>query len=323
MKKALCAVWMLLLCLMCTQAMALAVSIPVSGTTVEVCTTELEGEEWLFLPSFADLSKLYPNAAETEETGVWLDAQTGLHIMQSQNLRALFLFSADPANEGREWVESDPDHNNSATGSMMIVRQDGHIDYMDGIRSLRGRGNYTWGQQKKGYQLKIENAADLLKTGKQKNLSRVWILLGETFDGTLLRNRIVQDLALEMGMEASETEFVDLYYDGEYRGVYLIAEKVEIGQGRINELDYDELLKKWNKKVGQTDLDSLPAVWGENAFGLPVVYVDGVVENDRPTSGAYLLEWENKSSTQENRSCFVLDDGSSCIVQNPKMHLKR
>ena len=166
--------------------------------------------------------------------------------------------------------------------------------------------------------MKIENTADLLKTGNQENLSRTWILLSETFDGTLLRNRIALDMALEMGAEASETEFVDLYYDGEYRGVYLLAEKVEIGEGRVHELDYDALLKKWNKKVGQPDLDVLPTAYGENAYGQSFSYVKDVLDNDHPASGAYLLEWENKKPAQDDRSWFAMEDGSFCVIKSPK-----
>lgn len=318
MKKAFGVLTALALCLMCASAMAHTALVPAAhGGVAEVHSTLIDGEEWLFLPSFAELSSLYPDAAETEEEGVWYDENAGLFIMQSGNVRTLFFFSANPQEQGREWIEADLDHLRETTGSMALISPNGQVEHVDDVRQLRGRGNYTWGQEKKGYQLKLENVADLLKTGKPENRSRTWILLGEAFDGTLLRNRIAQDLALELGMEASESEFVDFYYDGEYRGLYLLSEKVEVGSGRVSGMDFDELLERWNNKIGLKELDVLPTAQGENAYGLPFSYVENVADNGAVSAGTYLLEWENKG-TPEDRSFFALENGTYCAVKNPK-----
>lgn len=50
-------------------------------------------------------------------------------------------------------------------------------------------------------------------------------------DATSIRDKLFKDLASEMGMLGTpDCNWVDLYYDGEYRGTYLISEKASIGK---------------------------------------------------------------------------------------------
>ena len=305
-----------LLLLMCAQAFAL--TLQVENAAVDIIPAQIEGEPWLFLPAFADLESLYPNAYEDEEQeGVWYDEETGTYLMQAESLRTLFLFSADPENEGRAWVEASPGHENKTTGTMALVNAGGQVEHADGLRQLRGRGNYTWKQKKKSYQFKLENRADLLANEPDEK-ARTWLLMAETFDGTFLRNRIAQDLALEMGFDGCRGEFVNLYYDGEYRGVYMLSEKVEVDEARVDVRDYDKLLEDWNKQVGQRDLSQLPASQGTNAYDLPYAFVDGVVENGDPASGGWLLEMEGWGSNLSDRCHFQTSDGTIFALKNPE-----
>ena len=308
----------LLLALLCVPALAQAVVLTAGSAQPEVLPAEIEGESWLFLPAFADLASLYPDAYEDEETGAWYDEESETYVMQGENLRSLFLLSADPINEGRAWVEASKTHDNKTTGSMLLVDENGHVDHQGSLRQLRGRGNSTWRLAKKGYQFKLENRADLLDGGDASEKARTWILVAESYDGTALRNRIAQDLALEMDINASRGEHVDLYYDGEYRGVYLLSEKVEVDEARVNVRDYDKLLEAWNKQVGQIDLEQLPVAEGVNAYGLPFTYIEGVVENGDPTAGGYLLEMEGWGANLTDRCHFKTEDGMVFALKSPE-----
>jgi len=292
--------------------------LPVSGGSVEVLSTELNGETWAFLPAFADLDSLFPGAQQTEDEGVWL-APDGTHVMQS-DLRALFLYSSDPVNEGREFIENCERHVNRTTGSMAIIAQDGTVDHADDLRQIRGRGNGTWGNEKKPYQIKLEERADLLKTGNEEERARTWVLLAEAGDRTLLHNRLAFDLALELGMETtSHSEYVDLYYDGEYRGVYLLAEKVEINEGRIDELDYEKLIERWNRNIGILDLETLDINTKTNKYGQPYRYIDGLADSLFVDAGAYLLEMESPNgNTLSDRCWFRADDYGYIALKNPE-----
>ena len=44
----------------------------------------------------------------------------------------------------------------------------------------------------------------------------------------------------------TENALVNLYYDGEYRGCYLLSEKVEVGSGRVDITDLEELNEEAN-----------------------------------------------------------------------------
>lgn len=309
--------------------------LPVDSAYVELHTETIDEELWLFLPAFAQLEDLRAEGAELEwwdmeadEEGLWyvdllLNEEETLmvNVMRSENLRSLFLFSDDPVNQGRDYIQSTENkHENFTTASMVLIGEQGELDHAEAIRKLRGRGNWSWGWPKQSYQIKLENRTDLLDTGNDENRARNWLLMGEGLDATLLHNRITQDLALELGLTGLESEFIDLYYDGEYCGTYLLCEKVEIGEGRIDEMDYDSLLQKWNNKVGQYDLETLAAGKGENRFGNFFTYIEGVVEDARPDLGAYLVEMESPKLTLSDRCYFRLRDSEEPVyaLKNPE-----
>ena len=301
-------------------------ALSVGGSETELRTQSIDEECWLFLPSFAQLDQLRVEGAglewwdtEADEDGLWYvdvirgEDVTEVSVMRSQNLRTLFLFSDDPVSQGREYIESSDDQTAFSTGSLTLVDTEGLISHVENITHLRGRGNWTWNWPKKPYQIKLENRVDLLDTGDSANRARTWVLLAECLDSSLLHNRLTADLARELGISAMDSEFVDLFYDGDYRGTYLLSEKVEVGEGRVDVLDYDKLLKKWNNKAGQYDLEILPVSEDQNAFGNTISYVEGVVEDSRPDVGAYFVEMESKDLTLSDPAWFTLRDVSDPV----------
>jgi len=105
--------------------------------------------------------------------------------------------------------------------------------------TLKGRGNSTWSQDKAPLLLKTDNKVDLLDTSK----SRKWVLLANYFDDSNIRNAIGLDIARALGMPYTVNgDFVELYADGEYRGLYYMTEKVEIGKGRVDLREPDGVL---------------------------------------------------------------------------------
>ena len=104
---------------------------------------------------------------------------------------------------------------------------------------VKGRGNTTWLQEKKPYQIKFTHKADLLGMGKAKK----WVLLANSLDDTHLRNDIAMMLAEMVGMEYNRRgEFVELYVDNEYVGLYYVLQKVEISKGSVDLRRDDGLL---------------------------------------------------------------------------------
>lgn len=312
----------------------LTAHLQVSGGEVEIVSRNLYGEEWLFLPSFAvqdyplelfageeKLSWTIAQSGETSE--IWQVERNGetaeLHVMRSENLRSLYLFSDDPVHEGREYIDGSPGHATETTGSIAVIDTDGTVDHAGELRQLRGRGNGTWSHDKKPYQFKLEEKADLLKTGDPAEKNRTWVLLADATDPTLLHNRVTLDLALEMGMDwTSRSEHVDLYYDGDYRGTYLLTEKVQINEGRVDVVNYEDILETWNAGLTAMNPESLHVAETVNRFGNSYTYIEDIQAEGRPDLGSYLIEL----SVGTDEMCrFFLQENSDmvCFVKNPEV----
>ncbi len=99
---------------------------------------------------------------------------------------------------------------------------------------IRLRGNSTQQYAKKPYRIKF--AEDIQLLGLGQGASKSWLLLGEYVDYSMLRNKTAFDLANGLLTQTfvSDTEFVEVYVNGVYQGVYLLAEQTHINEYRVN-----------------------------------------------------------------------------------------
>ena len=149
-----------------------------------------------------------------------------LRFYQSQNVATMYL---DTVSGTMSEIHNDKNHEEYA--SMTLYLPDGSLNYFDVSSRLKGRGNSTWGQDKRPYLLKLSSDGDLLGMGSGKK----WVLLANAYDETNLNNKLVFDLASQVGFEWSpDSRYVDLYLNGEYSGLYLLTEKIEIHENRLN-----------------------------------------------------------------------------------------
>ena len=177
-----------------------------------------------------------------------------LVLMKSENVRSLYYVSDDPVNFGRDYVDASKD-NEESSGMAMIINAEGEVDYDGEVKELKGRGNSTFFYfDKKPYQMKLDKKAELIDgAGKSKK----WILLANAADPTFMRNSIAFDAAEYMGIPyPCANEAIDFYFDGEYRGTYLLCEKVEVDDNRIEISNTDDLIEDANK-----DTPVLSVMW--------------------------------------------------------------
>jgi len=170
-------------------------------------------------------------AAESEER-----VSAGL-IQTSSELPRLDIYSdADLDNTIYQSKDNKVDASAAISGA-----EDPKHNLEESYVELKTRGNTTWGVMKWAYQIKFDSKVDLFDMGKAKK----WILLANYYDGTFVRNKVIFDLGKEIGIPyVVESVFVNLYINGEYRGVYQLAEKVELGSSRIDiDSDYGVLLE--------------------------------------------------------------------------------
>ncbi len=93
------------------------------------------------------------------------------------------------------------------------------------------RGNSTSNGKKKPYQIKFSEKTDILGMGECKK----WILLADFFDPTLMRNSLAMKMAKDFDLEGTpDYRRAELWFDGEYAGLYLLSEKIEADENRVN-----------------------------------------------------------------------------------------
>ena len=126
----------------------------------------------------------------------------------------------------------------------------GNINLDNVDAGVRGRGNYTWTLDKKGYRIKFNKKQAMLSDYKCKS----WALLPNYTDKTLLRNYYALNVAKNMDGFAwsSNAELVELYLNNEYLGVYLLCDQTQVNENRVNiEEGYKsvKLIKEYAKKT--------------------------------------------------------------------------
>lgn len=149
-----------------------------------------------------------------------------LQILQSQNIPAMYI---DTVSGSLEHIHEEK--GNQESGTMRLYTQKGQLDYDGAVEELKGRGNDSWGKEKKPYSLNLRREENLLDMGA----ARKWILLANYSDPTHIRNKIVLDAAQALHMPYTpECQWVDLYLNGDYAGVYLLSERNEIHPQRVD-----------------------------------------------------------------------------------------
>lgn len=232
---------------------------------------------------------------------------SNLFFMKSEGMTSIFVTSEDPISHGRTWVESSSNHSNVAKGTINVVASTGASIYDGVLSQIKGRGNSSWTLAKKPYQIKLDKKTDLLQTGDKSNKAKTWVLLSGAYDQTCSRNVIAYSYAQLMGVSSAvEFALIDLYYDGEYRGTYLLSEKVQIGSGRVDITDLEEENENLNP-----DIDNAKIVVGKNSYGMEISYGKDIT-NPTDITGGYLIEHERDSARYTaEKGYFAIWDGTT------------
>ncbi len=98
---------------------------------------------------------------------------------------------------------------------------------------IRGRGNTTWEYfPKKPYRIKFTEKVSLF--GEQENKS--WVLLAMSNDFSVVKDRLAFTMADAIGTDAfvPSYNYVELYLNGKYNGLYLMTDQVDENKGRAD-----------------------------------------------------------------------------------------
>lgn len=121
-----------------------------------------------------------------------------------------------------------------------------------------------------------------------------WVLNGPYLDKTLVRNKLVYDLARELNGWAPDTRFVELFVDGEYQGVYLAVEPVTNGESRLR-------------------LSEFGLLSGETAY---------IVNRDRIDTGSEEIETWGKTNGYTYNALYIRYPSKNKITEKQKEYIK-
>lgn len=133
--------------------------------------------------------------------------------------------------------------------SMKIIkRPDGSRNYLsdanttaflnyNGRIGIEIRGSSSQLLPKKGYGLTTLKADNI----SNNNVSLLgmpsendWILNGIAFDPSLIRDYLSYNLSRQIGQYATRTSYCELVINGDYKGLYILQEKIKSSTGRVN-----------------------------------------------------------------------------------------
>ena len=112
----------------------------------------------------------------------------------------------------------------------------------NGYCGIEWRGNSTQGFDKKTYSLElhtslgVDTSASLLGMGVEED----WILHAMVIDKSQLRIPMSFYLSQQMGHYAPNWRYVEVVLDGDYRGVYILVEKIKRDNDRVDIAKLDE-----------------------------------------------------------------------------------
>lgn len=134
-------------------------------------------------------------------------------------------------------------------GNTVSITTDGKTTTYNDVE-IKGRGNSTWGQVKKPYQIKFSEKTDLFGHGATKK----WVLLADYLDETHLRNDTAFYLADLLDENYTyQGSPVELYIDNNYRGLYYIVKKIGTDKAGVNLKNDDGILVELDNHYGELD----------------------------------------------------------------------
>jgi len=156
-----------------------------------------------------------------------VEMESTLTLLRSGGVPSLYI---DVKSGNMEYIHLDK--GNEEAGELRLYDDQGKLAYGGELDSIKTRGNTSLAADKKPYSLMLTENTNLLGMGA----ARRWILLAEGYYScTNIRNKLVYDFAGKVGMQYSpKGEFVDLYLNGEYAGLYLLSERNEIHEERVD-----------------------------------------------------------------------------------------
>lgn len=294
------------------------------GTDISVY--EGNDEYFLFLPSSADISavklryngslKMYdPDDGTLYESGdiMLYDCSAGeisvyeydseknmyyryrLKVMQGENIATMYV-TLDNGDDGLRHINSS--HDAVETGSMVMTEKNGKTIYSGGLNRMKGHGLTSYQSTgslntKNSYNINLATKAELIENaGKSKKWSLLRIRSHGDYDATGVSYPMgfyIFDSLAGKDYFNITSRYVNVYIDGEYRGVYILTERMDMnGSIQITDLEAETTFSDNNyRRVDRTKKEDPAIAAGVEFYSYCASAETG---DDTDISGGYVLE---------------------------------
>ena len=163
------------------------------------------------------------------------------------------------------------DKDSYVEGSLEIIGDENFEGLEETTMKIKGRGNSTWWictdagagavVGKCPYQVKFGDKTSILGMPEDKK----WVLLAEKSDKSMIRNKIARYMGELSDLEYTpNAEYIELFINEDYQGTYLIGQKVEESNNRVNIGDEGYLIEidtDANNRIDPDDIIFKPTIW--------------------------------------------------------------
>lgn len=229
-----------------------------------------------------------------------------LTVYVAQDVPTLYLATESG---GMEAVNADKSYREQA--HCLFYTEDGEKDVSVRCR-IHGRGNSSWKADKKQYSLNLSSPGSVL--GMEQ--SEKFALIANHSDGSNLRNKAAFDVASLCGLPSTpQSAFVNVYFNGLYNGLYLIAQRPNARGGSVRLADLEGA-------NAAADTGARISLAGQNGGIAVVTDEDGLEIHASPKtdvpediSGGYLLEMDGR---YEDEDYWVSTSRHHFVVKYPE-----
>lgn len=204
------------------------------------------------------------------------------------------------------------DQEQSDSGQALILSGDGETVYAGGLEKIKGRGNTSWEQEKKPYNITLQDSVTLPgMTGQTTDYSLV-----SSSDLTFLRNRISNEMGELAGTGSMACIRVNLYINNSFEGVYELYQRIT--PENMNLTDLEKLTEQANPLRSEESLNQLTTGltlddWNQSITGKWWDYEN----NPENITGGYILEADNAMRYSDEASGFILESGAYMVAKSP------
>lgn len=224
-----------------------------------------------------------------------------MSFVRSANVTTFFI---DTESGTMDYLDADKNHEEQ--GYIRVISSEGNVEYTDSLPRISERGNSTFSAWKRSYTISLDKEYPLcgIEAGKK------WNLLGMFYEHDKMHSKIIYDMGQYLNLEYSpDSTWVDLYCNGQYKGLFLLTEAITVGEGRVDIYDLEKENKKANVDI---DFDALLPIREGN-----ISYYD--IENPVDISGGFLIEKEIVDELKPEEAYFTTNlCNYTFVVREPK-----